>query len=409
MSIFEAEIRRRTGDEDLLTSKVFGTLNILDRQIILASFLKSIGVSLKEEEIPSLKMKLWSTYTDTEPDVIIESTEQLIFLEIKLDSPVSHEQLVREYKRGKKAKSTFSLFLITKDSQLPPAINYAQEQLSSEFPDVRISWIRWQQIYSIIKEIRNTDGIDAVSCSLLSEILRLLEAKRLRGFMGIKAEWMKKVVASQEHLSSLYDEMAILVQDLNNRVIQYDIAPFTIGGSASNIDRDGRGVSLGEPSGWVTTFIDFTYKDVKWPVTTFSHRHLFVSFHLDEEDIFVGFVIACNKGIPQQDILDTQPRLFKKLQEDPLIEASLIPFSYKSREEWTTIDTSTALDVEKLSKFLWLELQYKVPITDLKDTSGLEKVLKLLVTLRNLINEVGLQPKAGTKMEVEPEGGADAK
>ena len=113
MSIFEAEVRHRTGDEDILTSRVFGTLSIVDKHTVLAPFLASLGLSLAGEEIPSLTISLWKAYGDTEPDVIIESSAQLIFIEAKLGSPASCEQLEREYKHGRKAKDRFSLFLLT--------------------------------------------------------------------------------------------------------------------------------------------------------------------------------------------------------------------------------------------------------------------------------------------------------
>jgi len=84
-------------------------------------------------KIPSLSVSLWKVYGDTEPDVIIESTTQLIFIEAKLGSSASCEQLEREYKHGRKAKDRFSLFLLTKDFSEPEAMKEALGQLSPHF------------------------------------------------------------------------------------------------------------------------------------------------------------------------------------------------------------------------------------------------------------------------------------
>ena len=52
MGIFEAEVRRHTGEEDMLTSRVFGTLEILDRSKFVMPILEHCGVELGEEIDP---------------------------------------------------------------------------------------------------------------------------------------------------------------------------------------------------------------------------------------------------------------------------------------------------------------------------------------------------------------------
>ena len=404
MSIFEAEVRHRTSDEDILTSRVFGTLSIVDKHTVLAPFLASLGLSLAGEEIPSLTISLWKAYGDTEPDVIIESSAQLIFIEAKLGSPASCEQLEREYKHGRKAKDRFSLFLLTKDFREPEAVKEASARLSPDFPDTKITWIRWQQIYAILKEITQREKADSISRSLLSDLLSLLASKGLRGTIGLKYEWLQKVMKSQESLSLLCNEIGIFVQELNYQAAEEGLRPVTPGGTSSNIDRDGRGSSLGDPSNWFPKYLEFAYKDESWPVTQFFHRHLYVRFYLGRSEVHVGFIIIASGGKAQQDILEKQPILFERLKEHQDIEVALIPlYVSKARDEVVTKDAQAPFEVDELKQFRWLDLRYKLPITTLEDQAGVTKVLDHLTKMRNLVNEVKLFPESPEVSEAEAE------
>ena len=401
MSLFEAEVRRRTGEEDLLTSKVFGSLSILDRKAVLLPFLRSIGFNFTENEIPSLKIELWNIYGNVEPDVIIESSQRLAFIEVKLDSPSSREQLEKEYRQGSKIKKQFSLLLLTKDSRIPQAVIEAKEALIKDFLKAEINWMRWQQIYPILQDI-NKGAIDQVSHSLLSEILRLLESKSLRGTTGIRVEWLANSVQSQESLSLLCEEIAIIAQELTSRAVAEGIDPVTPGGSSSNLDRDGRGSSLWEPSNWFTKYLELAYKDSNWVVTQFYHRHLYVRFYLGREEVDIGFIIICNSGNAQRDILDKQHLLFKKLNQHKGVEMVLIPLNtWKSTEEVKVVDSSSTLDAEMLRKFQWLDLKYKLPAKELQGPKVIDKLLNLLLDMRNFINEIELYPKQSEDVDTQ--------
>ena len=402
MSIFEAEVRHRTGDEDVLTSRVFGTLSIVDKQTVLAPFLSSLGLSLTEEEIPSLSVSLWKVYGDIEPDVTIGSSMQLVFVEAKLGSSASCEQLEREYKHGKKAKDKFSLFLLTKDFREPEAVKEASGRLSPHFPDAKITWIRWQQIYAILKEIMQREEVDTISRSLVNGLLSLLASKGLRGTVGPKLQWLQKVMASQESLSLLCNEISIFIQELNYLAGEEGVRPVTPGGTSSNIDRDGRGSSLGDPSNWFPQYVEFVYKDENWPVTQFFHRHLYVRFYLGRSDVYVGFIILASGGKAQQDIIRRKFILFERLKECPDIEVALIPlYVSKASDEVVTKDAQAPFEADELKKFRWLDFRYKLPITALEHQAGVTKVLDRLIKMRNFVNEVQLFPEPSEVSEEE--------
>ena len=74
MGIFEAEVRRHTGEEDILTSRVFGTLEILDQAKFLIPILEQCGVKLAQETAPeSFAFRYWKEVVP-EDEAIITST-----------------------------------------------------------------------------------------------------------------------------------------------------------------------------------------------------------------------------------------------------------------------------------------------------------------------------------------------
>jgi len=410
MSVFEAEVRHRMSEEDSLTAKVFGTLSLLNKNEILSPFFSAVGLRLTPEEIPTLTVRLWRMYGDVEPDVIIETSKQLAFIEVKLDSPVSSDQLEKEFRAGSKAKKPFNMLLLTKGYRSPQAVADAEEHLTKEYPGARIGWIRWQDLYLVIKELVSRDTGDSVSLSLLKEVMRLLESKRLRGTMGIRADWLERVAESQQSLLLLCEEIAIIAQELNSRVIAERIEPLTPGGTASNLDRDGRGATLSDPANWFPKYFELAYRDRDWAVTQFGHRHLYARFYLTKKEADVGFIIACNKGKPQQDILDVQHQLFEELQKRKGVQIHLIPYyASKATGETEVVDTSSSIDAETLSSFLWMDIRYTLT-RDLAGPAIIDNLLHLLVDLRNIINEVELYPKRikdkETEGQVDSESGA---
>ena len=78
-------------------------------------------------------------------------------------------------------------------------------------------------------------------------------------------------------------------------------------------------------------------------------------------------------------------------------------YASKASDGLTLIDTSTTLESDKLSKFQWLDLRYNIPVGDLADNSGLEKVFNKLVEIRDLINDIELFPKPSQALEAELE------
>jgi len=392
MGIFEAEVRGKSGEEDILTSGVFGALDILDKHKVLAPFIELLGVPLDKEEVPSLTLKLWRTYGSREPDVILETTRQLIFIEVKLESLADAQQLEEEYVQGAKAKDTFALFLLTKDYREPQAVNIATQKLLPKYPNAKIIWIRWQRIYAILKEIEQRTELDAVSHNLLNDILALLGKKGLRGTTGLKREWLQDIAKHQEHLYHLCEELSLFVQELNYLATEKGLEPLTPGGTASNIDRDGRGYSLVEPDNWFPKYLEFAYKDKSWiGITQFLNRHLYFRLHLDTGEAFLGFILLASNANVRKDLLRQKTVISQELQAYPDLELAVVPRNWsKAHGQPFTEDARVLFDDEKLKSYEWLDFRYKLPVGALETESAVESALSRLDWIREFVYKVQL-------------------
>ncbi|MQY55604.1 MAG: hypothetical protein GH156_03415, partial [Dehalococcoidia bacterium] len=153
MGIFEAISRGHTGEEDMLSSSVFGILEILDRSKFLAPVLEHCGIALGEEMDPGrLSFSFWESTGKRTPDVILKDKSILISVESKLGEQVDSQQLVDEYEDGMKLHKNFWLVAVTADYVKPTEIEKAKSVLRGrEYKDPRVKWVNWQQIYSLLR------------------------------------------------------------------------------------------------------------------------------------------------------------------------------------------------------------------------------------------------------------------
>lgn len=71
--MFEAEIRGKKEEESILLSRAFGTLKIVNRDV-LKFLLEDLGIDISAEELKSATFRFWEKYAEDDariPDVII--------------------------------------------------------------------------------------------------------------------------------------------------------------------------------------------------------------------------------------------------------------------------------------------------------------------------------------------------
>lgn len=221
MGIFEAEIRGHTGEEDILTSRVFGILEILDRTQFLLPILKQCGISLEQDSKPeNISFSYWEKMGKRTPDVILKDKSTLIFIECKLDAPLDIHQLTEEYEDGMKARKDFWLIAITRDWVEPLQIQQAKEILMKKKNGVKephIQWVNWQTIYVILK--KNAKNGNQTEKKLIEALLGLLEAKKLRGFDKFDEKLLDDVASvCYPGWTEFLDECSAFLETLKSRL-----------------------------------------------------------------------------------------------------------------------------------------------------------------------------------------------
>ena len=84
-SIFEAESRGKNKDEDIVTSRVFGIYNIVNKSLILGKFLEKVGIKIPKEEVEDAQIRLWETHGECIPDAVIQTKSNLVFVELLME------------------------------------------------------------------------------------------------------------------------------------------------------------------------------------------------------------------------------------------------------------------------------------------------------------------------------------
>jgi len=177
--------RRR---EDVLTSNVFGFLEVANRRRFLARYLRDhLMLEVTDAEAIAAEFEFWPTYTDgTEPDVVTSVGRWYILFEAKLYSDFGRDandpdqnQLRRELSEGRREASrrglAFRLVTVTRESW----------RNVKRYPDIRPDdrghwiWSNWQAVHALLDDTQEPKrGV------LGRQLHRLLDGRGLRGFRG---------------------------------------------------------------------------------------------------------------------------------------------------------------------------------------------------------------------------------
>ena len=292
------------GKEDILTSNVFGTLKNIDRQQGLKKFLTKLDIEISKDEAEEAEFLFWEKFDDrTEPDLIIDTKPNanggcLILLEAKYFSPLGRDvtQLAREYKNGskmaRKKEKQFYLACITRDFAEPKeAISEAERRINSEFgvklEDIKIRWVNWQGIFSLLTQIIHDRGLDLVSKRQIGDIVELLKFKGLYYFTGFKEEEIVRLGEALKIIENLAHDVYVLAGNLNGELKNYSILRWM--DKENRIERDGMSQKLLDCSDWTTSYYVLPYyKKDWWDELGLYDAILFVKVFLDPFGVWVG-------------------------------------------------------------------------------------------------------------------------
>lgn len=203
MSIFEDQKRGHSANEDRLTSAVFGTLDVVNRDVFLAEFLRRCGINHVDDTwLRALKFNFWESTGRRRPDVIMKTKGRspLISIECKLDSALTASQLADEY-RDVADMDPVSCWLIavSADRRKPDAIDKTIGALSRSrngHSNPRVVWTNWQTIHDIFS--CGTHFENDTERRLVEEARTLLARKGLTMFTGFGADQLRNARALAE-------------------------------------------------------------------------------------------------------------------------------------------------------------------------------------------------------------------
>ena len=261
MGIFKAELRGHTGKEDVLTSRVFGTLEISDTTKFLIPVLKQCGVELAQEAAPqSFRFSYWKEMGKRTPDVILEDKLNLIFFENKLGSSSDAGQLVEEYEDGIRCHKDFRLIAVTRDWIEPSKVlQEAKKSLRKELgEEPQLQWINWQKIYAILRS-GNANNENQTEQKLVSDLLSLLEVEGLSTFVQFPKEQLDGIDNLWPQIPSFLEDCSALFGTLSSRLHDKNITT-----DEDAIRRGGISKGLHDYTRWVPRWIAIRAWDRNW-------------------------------------------------------------------------------------------------------------------------------------------------
>lgn len=193
--------------EDKLTGDVFGHLRYLPYEIGLKSVLSACYFPVEQKVLFDMELensmhfdyKFWPRYNEGEPDLILESDNALILIEVKYNSglsngveeegnedeapEISRNQLAREsciLKQIKGNKKAFLIFLARK-GEAASIYNQTVEQKLIE-SEVAFGYLSWTAVCEVLKVLKLNIGICFPNNLIVDDILLLLQNKGFERF-----------------------------------------------------------------------------------------------------------------------------------------------------------------------------------------------------------------------------------
>lgn len=406
MSIFEAEIRKGIPvSEDSLTSKVFGTLRIVENGVLERLLAGVFGI--ERNLLQDFDLKLWEKYRTRkpderiakewrEPDVSITNRNRGlgVFVEAKKDRELNVTQLIDEYLICSQWFSRPYLLVVTcdyKDRHMVPRIFR-----DADIPEDRIKHITWKDINRFLAD--SCDVLeDGLKKSLLTDVIRLLNDLGYRGVRGLEREKIESLGDDLENVRDFLKEVEVFADDLEEQLEGTDV--IFLEGTARKVYRDGTSHDWSSEK-WTPSYIIYALGEEDWNNRSNydleSGSYIYLAFFLDWKYFYVGYWGNSEETkIPELKLEDLE------LQELPnayLYERGIGWQDKEAREtaellDQAFIDKLKGLEEEKTG----FDILFSFPIDSLSKDSiqqTLQTCAERLQILNGLLKKLGLRENA---------------
>lgn len=192
--------------EDKLTGDVFGVMRYLPFSLGLKQILNATTFADQQEtELPtilaieeSFNYLFWPRYDEGEPDLILESKNAIILIEVKYQSGLSSDdeiedpeesrhQLARESQilnRIKGNKEAFLIFLAKQSDAAP--IYFKTLEKNKIHENIHFGYLSWSTVLETLVGIRTNGILSFPNDIIINDLIKLLRKKGFERFKNFK-------------------------------------------------------------------------------------------------------------------------------------------------------------------------------------------------------------------------------
>ena len=315
--------------EDPLTSSVFETIEVMDRELALGRVLiEATGDAFSPQSLAEADFNYWprdlEAFGDlTEPDLTITVGDTLFLLEAKYRSGLGAatesraKQLEREYNGGMRLKdkwklSRFRFVCVVGDASVLDEIAHFQQDKGH-----RVDCVQWQDIHRIMAEIEELPHINWRDRILATRCKELLERRRMASFRGFQH------LEAYRQAEGFYGEVFSFANMLLGRLNEQDIVRAV---EEFRIEKDGgqRSLAVGGLDQWAPSYFALPVQrrdERRWDVPDADHartrvyradRFAFFMLDVDAKKVVAGKVTAEHGTEKSARFWDLFFRRFKK-------------------------------------------------------------------------------------------------
>lgn len=331
MSLYAAENTDRTSREEILLSRLFGTLFMVDRNQFLVDLLARIDVNIPKADLAQLQIQFWPELGVYSPDLIIEGDSHLLFVVSRRHEAIGAEKLKALAENGHKLSPRFSLLILTDGRSEPEELAELRESIPGRREDP-YRWLSWSNVYARLhRRLSEQDCPDATS-GLVTGFLGLLTKKNLAPFIGFSEDDLREYRECIPVMERVFGTANLLAGDLDHALAEHGIQRISSHDPASD-DIAARALRTST----------FHYVDESWDPGILNCGSLFVRIDFLGGEVQVGFQSNLTDSRSRALIVEARNRIGEFFQTD---ESLLLRLSRGSRDAEPTRDAMQVAPIE---------------------------------------------------------------
>ncbi len=215
MSLYAAENSDRTGREEVLLSRLFGTLFMVNREGYLGALFDRAGINVAPGDYRAFQIQFWPELGAYSPDLIVEGDSLLLFVVSRPRKSLDPEKLRLLAESGWKLSPRFRLLVITDGSTPPPAMAALEDRLPKNRRPA-LGWMSWNDVFMTLYGTLRKRDENATTKELIEAFLGLLTSEGLAPFVGFDGEDLKSYRESLPALDRVYSTAKRLIADIES-------------------------------------------------------------------------------------------------------------------------------------------------------------------------------------------------